>query len=310
MSCGYITNGTSQDGFGARLLREITTMAFTFYLQDKFNANVEYIHTPYTFEGFENFGMPEMVRSREIGDNGEPYNEISREGYLNRAILWENRLSYSGISITDINLNNFEFIDDKYSDFYNRLLNDISLNKTDNKLYYNRLGLRNEFNNGLFDVNMVDTYYPKIKERYRFINPNINNDIMIHIRRKDAIADYHRATRYLNDEYYLTILQALIPFRNKYNITIFTQRKNFDFNRYSGWNIIYDDQEQDYDSLVKMVHAKVLVAGTSSFSIVAGFLNQNTVVYPIWEFQSVSTRGLNRFINKGQFIELLNNNKI
>ena len=168
MICGYVSNGTTQDGFGSRLHKMITTMAFTFYLQDKFNANIEYIHTPFSFEGFENFDIPEMVKLREIGDGEEPYNEVNHDGYLKRAILWDNKINYSGIKITDINFNDFEIIGNiNWDDGYNALLIDISMKQTDNKIYIIRLGLSREFDKGIQEINMIDIYYSKLKEKFQ-----------------------------------------------------------------------------------------------------------------------------------------------
>ena len=292
MSCGYITNGITQDGFGARLQRAINTMTLTFYLRDRYGINLEYIHTPFMFEGFgERFDMEEGARA--VGDNLKPYNEISREGYLKRAILWDNFLCYSGTTINDINYTNIEVVNS-----LNKLLVDVSNKQISDKLYIIKY-LTREFNSGQFDVNMVDTYYTQIRKKFQFPVLNANNEIIVHIRRKDAIN--FGAVRYLEDEYYLNILGALIPFKKKYNITIHTQRKGFDPTKYIGWDIIYDDEEEDYELFLKMVSAKVLVVGKSSFSIVAGFLNQNIVVYP-----PQPTKGLSRFINKEQLIKSLN----
>jgi len=295
MDVGYVTNGTTQDGFGARMQRAVNTMVLTFYLRDKFNVNLEYIHTPFAFEGFgERFDREEVARA--IGDNLKPYNEISREGYLKRAVLWDNCMCYSGMTINDINLTGIEIINSL--DFNkNRLLSDVSNKRVNNKLYFIKY-LSREFNSGQFDVNMVDTYYSQIRERFQFPALN-NNEVIIHIRRKDAIN--FGEVRYVEDGYYLSILNALIPFKEKYNITIHTQRKGFDSSKYGDWHIIYDDEEEDYNLFIKMVSAKVLIAGKSSFSIVAGFLNQNIVVYP-----PQPTKGLSRFINKKQFIKSLN----
>ena len=287
MNNGYITNGTTQDGFGARLHRVINTIAFVYYLREKYNINIEYVHTPFAFEGFgENFSTGESARgSTYINQYGDPYDEISREGYLNRAKLWDNKLSYNGTKITDININNFEIIDtldfDKGKLFY-----DISLSNTENKLYFIKY-LHHEFSNGALDTNIIDKYYLDIKNKFDFIKPDINNDVILHIRRKDAIG---MAVRYIDDEYYLDILKKLDP--TKYNITIHTQRQGFNASKFSDWSVIYDDEEEDFDLFVKMVSAKILVVGKSSFSIAAAFLNQNTVIYP-----PQPTIGLSRFVN-------------
>jgi hypothetical protein len=283
---GFITNGTTQDGFGARMHRVINTMAFVYYLREKYNINIEYIHTPFSFEGFgEDFSNGEGNRgSTYINKYGDPYDEISREGYLKRAELWDNKLSYNGTKISDLNIDNLEIIDTLDFD-KSRLYYDISLNDTKNKLYFIKY-LHHEFSNSTLDTNIIDKCYLQIKNKFDFINPKINNDVILHIRRKDAIG---MSERFIDDEYYLNILKDIDPI--KYNITIHTQRQGFNSTKFSEWSVIYDDEEEDFDLFVKMVSAKILVVGKSSFSIAAGFLNQNTVIYP-----PQPTIGLSRFI--------------
>ena len=50
MSRGIITNGLTQDGFGARLQRVLNVMALTYDLNEEFNCNLEYVHTPFSYE--------------------------------------------------------------------------------------------------------------------------------------------------------------------------------------------------------------------------------------------------------------------
>ena len=286
MNNGYITNGTTQDGFGSRMHRTIQTIAFVYYLREKYNINIEYIHTPFSFEGFgENFSTGENTRgSTYINKYGDPYDEISREGYLNRANLWDNKLSYNGIKITDIDIDNFEIIDTLDVD-KSKLYHDISLNNTENKIYFIKF-LHNEFGSGTLDTDIIDKYYLEIKNKFNFIKPNINNNAILHIRRKDAI---NIPGRYIDDEYYLNVLKKINPL--EHNITIHTQRQGFNVEKFSNCSVIYDDEEEDFDLFVKMVLAKMLVVGKSSFSIAAGLLNQNTVIYP-----EQPIIGLSRFI--------------
>jgi len=100
----------------------------------------------------------------------------------------------------------------------------------------------------------------------------------------------------------LDLLDKLKSFKEKYKITIHTQRKNFDYNKYCGWDICYDDEIEDYDLFKKMVNCKVLVVGKSSFSIAAAMLNKNIIVYP-----EQPTRKLDRWINKINFFNLIEN---
>lgn len=288
----YITNGITQDGFGARLQRALHAMAFTLHLRDTLNINVEYIHTPFTYEGFgENYRMGEQARA--VGDNKEPYDEISREGYLKRAKLWDEMIAYNGIKITDINLDKFNIIDSTGKSVKNKIKE-----QTSNTLFIVKY-LQKDFNKNEIDFNIITKYYDEISEKLGFIDKNEkNNDFILHIRRKDAIL--YRDVRFLEDEYYLDILKLIEPIKDKYNVSIHTQYKNFNKNRYSGWEITYDNEEEDYDLFKTMVNAKVLIMGKSSFSLTAGMLNQNIVIYP-----QQPTKPLSRWINKRELIKYI-----
>ncbi len=157
-----ITNGLTQDGFGARLQRAINTMSFTFYLNDKYNTNIEYVHTPFSYEGFgEDFSLGE--RDREIGDNRYPYDEITREGYLKRANLWDSFVNYQGKIITDIDLNTYNIIDE-FDYQYNKLFYDIHQGETKNNIYVVKY-LQSQLNNGFINFNNIDFYYDQIKKK-------------------------------------------------------------------------------------------------------------------------------------------------
>ncbi len=303
MNVAYITNGVTQDGFGARMHRVINIMAFTFYVRDKFNINIEYVHTPFSFEGFgEDFSLYEKERGAACNHPfGDPYGEVKRDGYLKRAVLWDKHMNYIGKTINEIQLNNIETID--VMSFGKReLFNDISKQNISNKLYIVKY-LQKEFNSGHFDINMVGEYISEIKDKFGFIDNEDNNDIILQIRRKDAIL--YGDIRYLEDDYYLKILEALRPHTNQYNITVHTQRSGFDSTKYSDWNVVYDDEIEDYVLFKKMASSKVLVVGKTSFSVAAAFLNKNIVVYPIQH-----AKGLNKYITKEQFIVMLNDSKI
>ncbi|KKL07783.1 hypothetical protein LCGC14_2582550 [marine sediment metagenome] len=249
MNVIYITNGVTQDGFGARMHRAINTIAFTYYVRDNFNVNVEYIHTPFQYEGFgEKFDLSE--KGRKFACNhpyGNPYDEVTREGYLKRAFLWDEHMNYIGKTINNIDINRLQVID-VMGFGKNRLFNDISKGSINNKLYIIKY-LQKEFNSGHFDINIVDKYYSEIKEKFMFEIDEDNNNIILQIRRKDAI--YFGNVRYIEDEYYLDILKELESYKTQYNISVRTQRSNFDFTKYSEWNIIYDDEEEDYDFLIR-----------------------------------------------------------
>jgi hypothetical protein len=213
LDIGYITNGITQDGFGSRMSRAIEAMAFTFYLQDKFDVNIEYIHTPFSFEGFDkDFTMGESVRTI-YGPHNQPnlfsYNMTSRNGYLKRALLWDKYMCYSGITINDIELCNITNIFDAGLNKF-KLFDDISKHEYNNKLYFIEY-LHMEFRNRYIDYNIVSEYYNQIKNRFNLIISDMSNDIILQIRRNDVSigAKYYDSSRYLEDEYYLNILQYI-----------------------------------------------------------------------------------------------------
>ena len=97
-------------------------------------------------------------------------------------------------------------------------------------------------------------------------------------------------------------MEKLKPYKNNYNIKIYTQRKNFDYSKYTEWDICYDDEIEDFNLFYKMVNCKVLIVGKSSFSISAAMINKNIIVYP-----EQPTKGLDRWINKINFFKLIEN---
>lgn len=298
MSRGIITNGLTQDGFGARLQRVLNVMALTYDLNEEFNCNLEYVHTPFSYEGFgEDFSMGE--NDREIGDNKEPYDEISREGYLKRANLWDNFLGYKGKIISEIKLENYD-ITDNFDFYLTNLMQNVKNKTTDNKIFVLKY-LQKQLNFGYIDFNIIDKHRDKILKNFSIIPENNNNEIIVHIRRKDAI--FYGNDRFLSDEYYLEILEKLKPFSQNYKVTIHTQRKNFDYTKYQDWDVCYDDEIEDFELFNKMINCRVLIVGKSSFSITAAMLNNNIIVYP-----PQPTKGLSRWIDKINFFNLLEKN--
>lgn len=293
----YVTNGVTTDGFGARLGRSLFTMAYTHYFREKYGVSVEYIHTPFSYEGFGiDYSVGEKVRRES--DCDFPYNMASREGYLIRASLWDDKLKYSHIKVTDINFEEFE-IQNIYKCTDEELLADAS-NSKNNKLY-----ILEYVNNGFYFSNHVEKYFDEFGERFSFERTHSNN-IDIHIRRSiDAIRI--GGYMYVDDTYYLNLLEALKPYNDRYNIIIHTQRKYFEFNKYPNYNVLYDDMEEDYDAFINMVSAKVLIVGKSWLSLSAAIMNKNIIVYPP-ECKLVSECGLvnNKWHSDKQFIKFLN----
>ena len=283
----YITNAVQQDGFGARLHRAMQVMAVTFYLRDTYQLDLQYIHAPFDYEDANcNYYSGEVERGEKAIN---PYNEYKRDSYMERGRLWNKRVFVKGITLNDININDF-ILSDK-----SQLWEDVITKNIDGKLY--AFGeVYHEFDCGMFSSTLHDTYYEEIRERLDITTPPTDKySVNIHIRRKDSFGG-----RWLSDDYYIDILNALIPYKDRYDITICTQREGFDPAKYEGWNIAYDDQEEDFDRFVKMMYADVLVLGISSYSVAAGFLNRNIVVS-----YAKSNRLLDRWFTKDEYIKSL-----
>jgi hypothetical protein len=127
--------------------------------------------------------------------------------------------------------------------------------------------------------------------------------IALHIRRQD-INETH--TRYIKDDYYLEILNGLKQAPKVFGaVAIYTQRDSFDASKYSrGYDIRYDDREEDYDTFIKLLSADVLVVGNSSFSYVAALLNPNIVVY---HYQPHTYTALDSWIDKEKYLDYIKN---
>lgn len=293
----YITNGTTQDGFGARLHRAIHTMAFTFYLRDAYNLDVDYIHTPLSYEGLdEKFDLLESARLANCDyPHGDAYGEITRDGYKARAELWDQNVKYIGKLVTDFDL------DIEYSDDYNKLplVDSMIKGSAEGRIHVVKY-LQNEFNRGVFNIEIVNTYRDEIRKRFAILDDD-NRNIVLQVRRKDAYK--FGSVRYLDDDYYLYVLKQLEPFKGDFNITVRTQRSNFNAENFKSWKVVYDDQEEDFSLFKEMVTAKVLVVGKSSFSIAAALLNKNIVVYP----GDVSANKLSNFILASKMIQQMKN---
>lgn len=104
-----------------------------------------------------------------------------------------------------------------------------------------------------------------------------NNDIAIHIRRGDV--NSNTKGRYTGNSYYKKVIDSLLEKYPDYNINVFSEGKEEDFNELRHERVslkLNVDIETTFHSLVS---AKVLVMAKSSFSYCAAILNTNTIFY-------------------------------
>jgi hypothetical protein len=266
----YITNGITQDGFGARLQRCFHVMCYTYELQSQ-GLPVEYLHTPLSYNEDTLINEDRNIGVQIRKSSTPSYNEGGHEEYLERSRLWDRALGYTGKTVYDINIGDVNMREGIQS-----LSKDIKQNNTSGNLYVIRY-LHQEYDTGEIDINLFHKY-----RRYLLNSFTINKQktdkpqIAIHIRRSDAI---DIPGRYLQDEYYVNILSQLEKIKQKYDITIYSQEKGFNSEFYKEHKVILDTDEDDFNTFKKFIHADHLIVGTSSLSYAAALLNTNTVVY-------------------------------
>lgn len=297
----YITAGVTHDGFGARMQRCISVMCFVHYLQDTYNLPVEYLHTPFSYEEEKTFGIDYIAAVKERTTSGHPYNDVSHEGYMTRARKWDDKLLFKGKTIFDIDVNDFKIVQDfKIIAKYKDLLEDIKASKDIKKVYVLKYP-HQLYDYGTVDMNVFEKYRNKILNSFDFDKTDLEtSEIALHIRRQDIGED---SARYLEDDYYLDVLNKLKELNEIEFATVYTQREGFNASRYVDYNVVFDDQEEDYDTFMKLLKAKVLVVGSSSFSYVAGLLNPNRIVY---HYQPFSHKALDSWISKEKYVSYLN----
>lgn len=298
----YITAGVTHDGFGARTQRCISVMCLVYYLQDVYNLPVEYLHTPFSYEDGKTFEVDYIAAAKERVTSGYPYNDISHEGYMTRARKWDDKLLFNGKTIFDINVSDFKIVQDfKIIAHYKGLLEDIKASKDVKKVYVLKYP-HQLYDFGSVDTNLFEKYRDRILNSFDFDKTDSRRSkIALHIRRQDIDEG---SARYIEDNYYLDILNRLKELNEVEFATVYTQREGFNANHYTDYNVVFDDQEEDYNVFIELLKARVLVAGNSSFSYTAALLNPNTVVY---HYQPSSHRALNSWINKEKYVSYLNN---
>jgi len=276
----YYTSGLKElnqeiEGVGAIYTQHVLT-----YLICKF-YKIEFIH-----------------HIHQIGHN---YNNES-----NWDKLWDDFFNYKSLckTINDINLNDYKEI--RKLNLYKE---DIEKDKNNNCIYYCKgTPLTNdEYNmfHSLDKTDIIKAYNDANINRTLIYNKNKKN-IAIHIRvwNECDTAYYngyitHTCDRYkYNEFYYLELINKLINKYPDYDIHIFTQESFKE--RYSN---IFNNPKfnchinmNSFDSLHHMINADVLVLGLSAFSRLAGFYNNNTIIYTDKNDSSILTNWI--YINE------------
>lgn len=103
-------------------------------------------------------------------------------------------------------------------------------------------------------------------------------DIAIHIRRGDVNNNINKE-RYVDNSFYVEIIQKLKLKYPKYIITIFSEGKYEDFKELDLEEKNFRLNIDVFETFHSLVCAKVLIQSFSSFSYCAGLINSNTVYH-------------------------------
>lgn len=139
--------------------------------------------------------------------------------------------------------------------------------------------------------NLIDAY-DEINSTRKLIYDKTKTNIAIHIRvfNKCDIKEFYQSflekkseRYYMSDDMYIKYINFLKLKYPNADIHIFSQQDNFDIH-YSKLRelkdiILHFDDLDTFDTFHHLCKADVLCLGTSSFSILAGFYNKNTVIY-------------------------------
>ena len=266
----YITNGITQDGFGARMQRCFQVMCYVFELQSQ-GIPVEYVHTPLAYNEDTLVNEDRNIGTQSRQSAISFYKEVGHEEYLERSRLWDIALGYVGETVYDLDISNIVI-----KEGIRTLHQDITQGNAAGNLYVVRY-LHEEYDTGQIDINLFYKHREHILKNFTIKKrENSKPQVAVHIRRSDTVG---MPSRYLSDDYYDTILSQLKKVEQEYDTTIYSQQIGFNSEYYRNWNIVLDVDEYDFDTFKKFIHADHLVVGASSLSYAAALLNSNTVVY-------------------------------
>jgi hypothetical protein len=111
--------------------------------------------------------------------------------------------------------------------------------------------------------------------------------IALHIRRGDVSASNKNSARYTNNAFLvekLKIITGSLNFSKQiYQIHIFSQGSENDFNEFKDFAPVLKLNENEFETFDSLVSADILIMAKSSFSYVAALLNTGIIFYePFW----------------------------
>lgn len=259
----YIDNNNNYEGIGAQFQRIIGLLAIAK------RYNLKYIHImPKIGHNYKN--DPEwddkwnnMFNIKKIANNNEEISLLKNEYNSSFTIdILEKILRDKNENILNSFLHPFEIFDKNPDYFLSNIQEDLikayDENNNTRKLIYDK----NKIN-----IAIHIRVYNDYDDKFEFNNYNQNSTIRF----------------YMTCEKYINLINLLNEKYSNSDIHIFSQEKYFDLHYkklrdMEGIKLHFDDLDT-FDTFHHLCKSDIFCMGTSSFSMLAGFYNNNTVIY-------------------------------
>jgi hypothetical protein len=140
----------------------------------------------------------------------------------------------------------------------------------------------NDNTNDTFNLDFIKMLHNNAKKNFSKIKLDKNDFVVsIHIRRGDVKQDNKWFFRYVSDEYYLKILNAIIKIKPNAKIYLFSDG-NENFKEFEKIGCTLKINSDIVEAWNYFIQSDILIMGSSSFSIVPGIYNINGVVVYTW----------------------------
>lgn len=133
--------------------------------------------------------------------------------------------------------------------------------------------------NEIFNKKFIELLYNNAK--CNLVKINTEFTISLHIRRGDVRKDNKWFFRYVDDDYYIKILTAILKVKPNAKIYLFSDG-NENFNEFKKLGCILKINSDIVEAWNYFIQSNILIMGSSSFSIIPGILNINGIVVYTW----------------------------
>lgn len=234
-------------------------------------ANIEFVHSPFTNDCAKYESVLNLSHKLKTENNNVNAIEIPLIDFSNESQFLHNKEKLLSLIKNAEDGSRFRFT--SYSQFSGLLIKDAQF---------------------LTDI-FQESYWTK-HSGYKTIYDPSRTNVAIHIRRGD-ITERLNSDRWKSNSYYNDVIQKISNKEKNATFYIFSEGSESDFSEIKGDNIKFILNGNDVDSFHHMCHADKLVTGQSTFSILAAYINKNTILYTDLMNYTRWEKFGNRFIN-------------